>query len=111
MGDGSLCVELCRQSGEWGEVLVMVLIGARAIWAGWRSRQLATKASQLEAQKVELVQQVQQLSLRPPAVPEIALKLPPLPDLVRAARASQPAADLQDSLPPERPKSDEPPLG
>ena len=70
---GLLCETLCRQSPGWlVELIVVLALGGRALYLGWRNRQLATQTVSLQAK-------VEQLSLRPP--PPLQIQLAPHPGL------------------------------
>ncbi len=77
MGDqGLLCETLCQQSGWVGELVLLLLIGARALYLGWRN-------GRLTQDNVSLQKKVELLSLPPPpAVPaQVTLQLAPNPGL------------------------------
>jgi len=71
---GLLCETLCRQSGWLGELLLVLLIGARAVYVGWRNRQLTQQTASLQ-------EKVAELSLRPPPPAQVTLQLAPHPGL------------------------------
>lgn len=99
--DASLCVETCKASGWLGEVVVVVLIGARALWAERKRRELAEEKAALSSQKAELKSQVQLLSMRPPAAP-VTIQIPAITSLATqdATQAPvQPAEGAQELIP------------
>lgn len=70
---GLLCETLCRQSPAWlVEAIVLLLLAGRALYVGWRNRQLTTETVSLKAE-------VKTLSMRPP--PPVQIQLAPHPAL------------------------------
>lgn len=89
MADGSMCTTLCEQSGGLAEVLLLVLVGAQALWATAKKRRLATENQGLKEERKSLENKVQQLSMRPP----ISLLVPAPPNI--EIRSSIPPGDLE----------------
>jgi len=96
----SVCAEVCRQSGWIGEILFVVLSAVLAAW----NRQLFKQKTTLAVEKSQLEQRVEQLSLRPPAVP-LAISFPGLgPEIVAAMRPSLVEPDTAEPPPPLPPR-------
>lgn len=66
MADGSMCVSLCEQSGGLAELLLIALVGARALWSEAKKRRLAAENAGLKEEKKSLENKVEVLSMRPP---------------------------------------------
>lgn len=69
MDETGLCETVCRESGWLGEVVVVLLIAARALYNEWRARQLRSSNDSLQ-------EKVRELSLRPPATPSTIAAIP-----------------------------------
>lgn len=94
-----VCVDACRDLGAWGEVLAMLLIGARLVWAEVRRHRA-------ERERTDLREQVERLSSRPPADAPLPIS-PGVPLVLKIEGASLYPdvyrSEAQDSL---RPKND-----
>jgi hypothetical protein len=81
MGDQT-CQTLCEQSGWLGELVLLLLVGGRALFVGWKNKQLGSEAVRLALEAAKLQAKVEQLSLRPPpAPPPVTFQLAPHPSL------------------------------
>lgn len=95
-----LCVETCRAAGGMAEVLALVLLLGRWLWAEYHRRQKAAENVSLRVEKASLEGQVRQLSTQPPPLE----RGPSLHDLaVQITGSAEPPA-----LPTEE-RSDPPP--
>jgi hypothetical protein len=95
MPSPTLCEQVCTESGWIGELLVVALFAGRALWVGRKNHQLLETNTK---KTVELHQKVEQLSLRPPAMPAVPLSIKLAPEqlegLAASVRASLPDPSL-----------------
>jgi hypothetical protein len=94
MDDASLCETVCRESGWLGELVVVLLFALRAVWVQ-RQRRAA------EAERDSLQEKVRELSLRPPAAPQVTLQLAAHPSLASLVPVAVPTPSKPPSSPPE----------
>lgn len=92
----SFCVEVCKNTGWLGELLMLLVTAFIAA----RNRSLARDKAQLKTEKASLVEQ---LSMRPPAAP-VSINFPSIPPELVATLPRPPAMPTPErNTEPERP--------
>jgi hypothetical protein len=105
MGGSTLCEQACSEAGWYGQLLALVIVGARALWLARKNKQLAVGAAKLEGK-------IEALSVRPPAMPiQIALGPEAIEGIATSLRASLPNPSLWPPTTPYAPRDGEPARG